>query len=131
MPNAPQRHQPHGARPRDSRRFTATDRGYTNDWQREKKAALERMIADEADPFCRYCRVKSATTIDHAIPVTRLAAPGTQEYERRFRDQRYWIPCCIGCNSKKQDMMPDELMKREPVMHKRLTAVLAARGVTL
>lgn len=89
------------------------------------------MIGDEADPWCRYCRRSEAKMLDHAIPPTRKHRPGTAEYELMFWDSKYWIPACESCNSEKQDMLPNELLRKKPEMHRRLVAVLAKRGVTI
>jgi len=115
----------------EQRRFTAAQRGYGSSWNKAKGPALRQMVVDEADPWCRYCRRNEAKMLDHAIPPTRKHMPGTPEYERLFWESKYWIPACSECNSEKQDMLPAELEKKKPEMHKKLIAVLVARGVTL
>lgn len=127
MPNAPKPHRTREPTPtRDYRQHTAAERGYDGWWRAHKDRALQQMNADEYDFLCRYCRRVNATMLDHAIPPQ--GPVGSIEYTRQFRDQRYWIPCCVPCNSRKRDMMPDELRQRQPTMWQRMVTVLAVRG---
>lgn len=133
MPQAPRQHQPsnrnHSRREYDQRRGSAHERGYDAWWHKTSEQSLRQQIADEADPWCRYCGKRPATMIDHGIPPTRKFAAGTVEYLNLFRDQRYWIPCCGGsgsCNTLKGDKLPHELPQW---MRDKLEAILRARGL--
>ncbi len=132
MPNAPKPHRPKpkaSTREYDQRRGTASSRGYGTQWNKYKGLILADMIADSANPYCRYCESNEATLLDHAIPPTRLFAVGSDEYRELFEDVRYLVPCCFSCNGIKRDKMPDELKMERPEMWARLAAVLAERGV--
>lgn len=131
MPQAPKSHRPHGDRPRDTRRYGAAERGYDTDWAKEKAAALREMIVESCNEWCRYCDNSKAVTLDHAIPPKRIAAVGSEQYREQFKNRRLWIPVCIKCNSKKQDLMPAELQKRYPEMYRHMIAVLSERGITI
>lgn len=114
------------------RRHGAAERGYDWAWQKNKAAVLRLMKEATRNPFCRYCETARATTLDHAIPPTRMGPVGSAAYQKWFADQRFWIPCCgadgNGCNTLKGNRMPDELL---PWMRARLDAVLAERQVSL
>ena len=131
MPQAPKTHRQHAGRPRDTRRYGAAERGYDTSWAKEKAAALREMIVESCNEWCRYCDNNKAATLDHAIPPTRIAAVGSERYREQFNDRRFWIPACVKCNSKKQDLMPVELQKRYPEMHRQMIAVLSERGITI
>lgn len=131
MPQAP---KPHRTKPVDSdrqydmRRGTAAERGYDSWWVKASRQALLAMIADDANPYCRYCEREDATLIDHSIPPTSIAAVGSELYFNAFRDERYWVPCCSRCNSLKRDKMPNELPEW---MAEKLKKLLKTRGIEL
>lgn len=133
MPMAPRPHRAHNqpAKRVDNRLYSAAQRGYGSEWGKVKAAALRQMVVETCDPWCRYCGKAEATTLDHALPPSRMHAVGSVEYEELFWSQAHWIPCCVRCNSEKQDMMPSELKKRKPEMYRRMVQVLAERGVLL
>jgi 5-methylcytosine-specific restriction endonuclease McrA len=133
MPMAPRSRaaQEVSERPRDTRIYSASQRGYTKAWGRDKDYSVRQMASETWDPFCQYCRVVEATTIDHALPPKRLAVVGSVEYWRQFADRRYWIPVCQRCNSRKQNLLPPELQQRYPELYARLVAVLLTRGINL
>lgn len=113
MPSAPKRHEPVQAKRTEAAyerwRGTRTTRGYSAEWARSSLRHLRTMISLEADPYCRYCKRNLATMIDHLMPPSRHAEPGTPEYVTRFNDRRNWIPCCLSCNNRKGDKLPSEL----------------------
>jgi len=131
MPNAPRSRRQSTSRPVDNRRFGATERGYDTDWAKQKAAAIREMIVESCNEWCRYCDNSKAVTLDHAIPPTRIAAVGSERYREQFYDRRFWIPVCVRCNSKKQNLMPVELQKRYPDMYQRMVAVLNERGIMI
>jgi len=133
MPLAPQHHRNGSqARPvRDLRKYTAHQRGYDAHWQRIAPQILTRMVADTCNPRCRYCELATATMLDHALPPGRCAEPGSDKYRAIHRDERYLVPCCSACNSRKRDLLPDELEHKHPGMYMRLVQVLSERRVSV
>lgn len=131
MPQAPKSHRQHAGKPRDTRRYGAAERGYDGQWQKERKAAIDRMIGETGDLLCRYCRQEKIETLDHAMPPMRVGPVGSARYWEQFRDQRYWIPSCMKCNSDKGGRTLGELKRERPVMYARLVAVMRERGVNL
>lgn len=133
MPQAPKHHRPAGQqqRPRDNRQHGAAERGYDWQWTKAKKLTMREMLVEDVDPFCRYCRKVLATMLDHAIPPARVGSVGSVAYNRQFKDKRYLIPACVGCNTRKGQLLPGELKSRYPEMYERMVAVLAKRGVKL
>lgn len=124
MPIAPKTHHVRDTTARreyDHRRGTAHERGYSQVWHRAKGPALAKIIADTANPWCRYCGIREAALIDHGLPPTRYFTPGTPEYERMFWNVRFWIPSCKRCNDIKGDMKPEELPED---MRRKLEAIL-------
>jgi len=133
MPMAPRpRPSPNaGVKRVDNRQFSAAERGYDWNWTKAKRARMHKMtIEDEIDPFCRYCRVARADVLDHAIPLMRQGAVGSMAYNRWLKDERYLIPCCGACNTRKGDLLPAELKVKHPEMYQRMVAVLTKRGVS-
>ena len=89
------------------------------------------MVAESGDPFCRYCRIEVAKTLDHAVPPMRVGPVGSVRYMEQFRDRLYWVPCCMRCNSDKSDRTLSELKQEIPLMYARLVAVMRERGVLI
>lgn len=131
MPQAP-RQRPHPNRQSarqayDASRGTAHERGYGVDWQRESRAFRKQQAA-RGIWKCVYCDFAEHDRVDHGIPPRRLFRTGTPEYVQLFNDQRFWIPCCMNCNTDKGEKLPHELS--EP-MKSRLLAVFKSRGIVL
>lgn len=131
MPQAPKTHRAHAGKPRDTRRYGAAERGYDGQWTKDKTAVLKQMVAESGDPFCRYCRIEVAKTLDHAVPPMRVGPVGSVRYMEQFRDRLYWVPCCMRCNSDKSDRTLSELKQEIPLMYARLVAVMRERGVLI
>lgn len=131
MPKAIPTRRPHGDQARresDRRRLTAQARGYGPRWARARQAALTRMVIENVDFRCTYCRRDVAVSLDHAVPPTRLHPVGSAEYHDLFWDERLWVPTCLSCNNMKGDRLPRELPEW---MRERLLAVLAQRWIPL
>ena len=130
MPQAPKTHRNPGhadsRRQADQRRLSASERGYNWRWTKYLKTRLAVLVADSADPLCRYCGKRDAETLDHVLPPTRFNAVGSAGYQAMFNDERLFVPCCLRCNSDKQDKLPHELTGR---MQERVRAILQERGI--
>lgn len=76
---------------RDSRRESASKRGYDHRW---KKARHEFLVRN---PLCKTClrngRVEPATDVDHVIP--------HRGDQKLFWDIQNWQSLCHSCHSKK------------------------------
>lgn len=131
MPQAPKSHRAHAGKPRDTRRYGAAERGYDGRWQKERRAAIDRMIGETGDLLCRYCRQEAIETLDHAVPPSRVGPVGSARYWEQFNDRLYWVPCCLRCNSDKGDRTVVELKRERPVMYARLVEVMRERGVLI
>ncbi len=68
----------------DAKRPTARERGYTHEWEREKRAFLEDY------PACRRCG-RPATLVDHIKP--------HKGDKRLFWDRANWQPLCAPCHN--------------------------------
>ncbi|RLL64296.1 HNH endonuclease signature motif containing protein [Paenirhodobacter hankyongi] len=69
----------------DAKRPSARERGYTTDWQKERKAFLA------AHPDCAMCGAP-ATVVDHIIPHRGNKA--------LFWDRHNWQPLCAPCHNR-------------------------------
>ncbi len=52
------------------------------------------MILD--DPWCHYCKVRTATTRDHIVPKSKGGGNNRNNY----------VPCCKKCNTDKGSQLP-------------------------
>jgi 5-methylcytosine-specific restriction endonuclease McrA len=68
----------------DAKRPSARQRGYTKEWERERRAFLA------SHPTCVRCG-DPATTVDHIRP--------HRGDERLFWDQSNWQPLCSHCHN--------------------------------
>lgn len=130
MPQAPKSHRNPGhadsRRQADQRRLSASERGYNWRWTKYLKTRLAVMIADSADPLCRYCGKRDAKTLDHVLPPTRFNAVGSAGYQAMMEDERLLVPCCLRCNSEKQDKLPRELTGE---LQGSVLVILTERGI--
>lgn len=113
MPQAPKVLRARRTKRVPERRLSSNERGYTWQWQKNRKARIFALIQRDG-PYCGICKgllppESKNIHIDHIVAPSTMGAVGSAEYKRWFDDESNHRVTCARCNSRKQNRSDDAL----------------------